>query len=840
MDQRMGWSMLVVLGILGQALGQVVRVQEVFFADSAGASPGQPAKQGAIHCAGRVVDPNGRPVADAKVTLSIMQWSEAFMKPRSQQQSMTGPDGTFSFSADNGSEGGVRRSSIIVVDRSGFAWGWSNWDLTKDTEGLEIPLTAAKSLAGTVVDETGRPVAEAQVTLAAAVVPGGENGRNVYGEVGERLFTTSTDGSGRFRLERLPADASVDLLVRKPGLAVVNTNEGRTVSTWTLQYAAGTEDIRIQMPVEARIDGVVVEKATGKPVSGIKIEVARRSGGRVNAGRPIPSREDGTFAFEGLLPGTYVVRSVRQSVQDWAPISQQVVAEPGKTTQVRLELVKGGILEVVVREDQGRRLVEKAYVQVRDEAHAEWHSGTTDSNGMARIQLETGEYQINSINKDGYAGISPNEKISIEEGKTVRYEYTFAQQPRVRGIVFDPNGSPLEGISLQVYPGGRQGTNSDTQGRFEARWDPSHFEQSQFCLVARDVKRNLAAAREVDAQTGQVEIKLEPGLILTGRVVDPNSRPLAKATVYVMLRYSNWGSTIGGRLRAGSDGRFSMAALPQVYGYDVMANAEGFGQTRKTVEQDEAVAGIKDVGDIQLALANLSITGVVVDVNDIPVADASINAYGEGQPEMVRAYTIGTDAQGRFTIKGVCEGPIQISASIARPQEMSGSVRTEGGATDVKIVVRDRSTSTRFVPKPIPSLRNKPMPDLKTLGVLVSDANDKPTLVCFCDIEQRPSRRCLSELARKGEALAAKGVQTVVVQTSKADLSQYKDWLKTNQVTMPIRVVVGDFEAKKLAWGVKALPWLILTDKGHKVTAEGFGIDELEERVRLAGIGEGR
>jgi hypothetical protein len=36
----------------------------------------------------------------------------------------------------------------------------------------------------------------------------------------------------------------------------------------------------------------------------------------------------------------------------------------------------------------------------------------------------------------------------------------------------------------------------------------------------------------------------------------------------------------------------------------------------------------------------------------------------------------------------------------------------------------------------------------------------------------------------------------------------------------------------KSVWGVGALPWLILTDKGHVVRAEGFSVDELEARIQ--------
>lgn len=36
-------------------------------------------------------------------------------------------------------------------------------------------------------------------------------------------------------------------------------------------------------------------------------------------------------------------------------------------------------------------------------------------------------------------------------------------------------------------------------------------------------------------------------------------------------------------------------------------------------------------------------------------------------------------------------------------------------------------------------------------------------------------------------------------------------------------------------WGVKSLPWLILTDNKHSVVAEGFSLTELENQLEQLG-----
>jgi len=44
-------------------------------------------------------------------------------------------------------------------------------------------------------------------------------------------------------------------------------------------------------------------------------------------------------------------------------------------------------------------------------------------------------------------------------------------------------------------------------------------------------------------------------------------------------------------------------------------------------------------------------------------------------------------------------------------------------------------------------------------------------------------------------------------------------------------MIQGDEKKIRFTWGVKSLPWLILTDREHVTTAEGFGVDELDDKI---------
>ncbi|OHB67599.1 MAG: hypothetical protein A2Y77_13950 [Planctomycetes bacterium RBG_13_62_9] len=76
---------------------------------------------------------------------------------------------------------------------------------------------------------------------------------------------------------------------------------------------------------------------------------------------------------------------------------------------------------------------------------------------------------------------------------------------------------------------------------------------------------------------------------------------------------------------------------------------------------------------------------------------------------------------------------------------------------------------------------------------------------------------------------------TIVVQAAKADGAKLKDWVRQNAVPFPAGMIRGDESKVRLAWGVKSLPWLTLTDAQHVVRAEGFNVSEIDrvcERIK--------
>jgi len=131
-------------------------------------------------------------------------------------------------------------------------------------------------------------------------------------------------------------------------------------------------------------------------------------------------------------------------------------------------------------------------------------------------------------------------------------------------------------------------------------------------------------------------------------------------------------------------------------------------------------------------------------------------------------------------------------------------------------------------------LVSKALPDLEGLGINLepNEARNKVILVCFFDMNQRPSRNCVESLNSKAEMLAGKGVRVILVHAAAVDDAKLGVWVKKRSMVLPVGRIRENVDQVRDAWGVRSLPWLILTDRNHVVTAEGFGLEELDDRIK--------
>ncbi|HIJ67349.1 MAG TPA: hypothetical protein HPP51_03580 [Planctomycetes bacterium] len=812
----------------------------VFFgpgSNDARSAEGKESKQ--VTCTGKIVDKQDRPIADAKVKLYkvAVETVGVSFKMELAQQAVTGADGTFTLNSEVIEEQ-YSNQAIILADKEALAFGWDNWRLDKDAD-VEITLGPAEVLAGIVVDENGEPIDNAEVGIPFMLAPNGGQPRYLVGYMSLEFLSTKSDSEGKFSFDRIPAEATAEFVVKKPGRATVSTFNPEDFQGQSLQFSTGQTGIKIVQPLGAKIEGVVVEKTSGKPAGGVRI-MALRGRNQPNFGNePVISKEDGSFSFDCLAPGEHMVQVVtsRDQESDWISEPVEVSTKAGKTTSdVKVELTRGGVLEVLVTDSITKKPVEKATVSIMPAGGGTGSGKSTDQDGMARFRQMPGEYRISYLHKEGYSRHRQQEDtITIEDDKTIRVDIQLAGLPKITGVVSDERGRPVEGAKLKVCPMGSSAESciSDAEGKFEANWDPGNWHSSEtpaMVLIARQTERNLAAAVDVDENTHQIDIKLKPGVICTGKVVASDGKGIPSARLLTMLQGPRWGSSIGRYLTADDEGNYEIKALTPERMYSIQASAEGYGRDRIVVEAGQAVDNRFDAETISLLAANLSVSGVVVDSNDKPVSSVSVSCYGEIQP---RNQSQKTDAEGKFKLENICAGRVRISANKGGDKHLYGSVETDGGTADIKIVISERPSSTRYEPKRPPSLIGRPLPELKNVGIDLppADTDGRIMLVCLFDMEQRPSRHCVTQLAKRAEQLKGKGVTIVAIQASKMDQDTLSEWKNKYNIPFPIGMVRSDTEKTRFTWGIRSLPWLILTDQKHIVEASGFSLAKLDEKI---------
>jgi hypothetical protein len=133
-------------------------------------------------------------------------------------------------------------------------------------------------------------------------------------------------------------------------------------------------------------------------------------------------------------------------------------------------------------------------------------------------------------------------------------------------------------------------------------------------------------------------------------------------------------------------------------------------------------------------------------------------------------------------------------------------------------------------------LVNKPLPEFNGIKIdpAAKQIRNKMMLVCFFDMNQRPSRYFIRQLKIKTKELEEKGCSIIAIQVAKVEANDFKNWIKNSGLSFPVGSITGEANSIRAKWSVKSLPWLILTDKNRNIRAAGFSLSELNEKIQSA------
>ena len=261
-------------------------------------------------------------------------------------------------------------------------------------------------------------------------------------------------------------------------------------------------------------------------------------------------------------------------------------------------------------------------------------------------------------------------------------EINLVPAKMVSGTVVDPDGKPVAGAQVAPLPMTNSHVLTNRNGQFDVGWDPKWAGPlKEFFLMARHLERDLAGGIEINEDTENVRIKLEPALRLAGVVQDPNGVLIPGAKVGLSLRRGWACGTPVEDLITDAQGRYEFRTLPQMQEYINWANAEGYWQNGIKTGIINRITDREEVGPIILKKPNLSVSGVVVDSAGKPVASCKVGVRGEGQPQR----TTETGAQGKFTLEKICSGRVEIWAKL--DSVLYGTVEVQAGQKNIRLVV---------------------------------------------------------------------------------------------------------------------------------------------------------
>jgi Carboxypeptidase regulatory-like domain len=705
----------------------------------------------------------------------------------------------------------------VSVEKEGYGSHHTSVQLEAGTTNrVEVQLEAPLKLSGVVRDGAGAALSGVELAL--------------WPEWQANAKGSTSDADGHFVLAWNPRNLNgpnneICLLARdfKRNLALAQTVDEDTTNL----------DLRLEPGL--KVSGRATD-AKGKPLAKAEAQImfwSERMGGSLGAAIPVDS--EGRFEIKALPVGRRY--SVNVTAKGYGRVSNHL-PEDTEDRHIELQpcvlaLADQRIAGVVLDADE--KPVANANVYVYGEGQPGVNAKTDAKGQFSFNQVCAGPIQLNANTQNGGHG-----SVNAEGGDTnitvrfgVRESYRGSRAAsKVTGTVADPDGKPAAKVWVSLFPTFSQGEKqTDGEGRFTLSFDPNQFRamrESQPIVVARDLSRNLAAALDLEEGATNAIVRLEPALTIAGQIKDANGKGISNAQAQVLFLSERMASGLGSAVPADAEGRFEIKALPPGRQYSISASAKGFGQDQRIVAASDTATNRMEPEPFQLEVADQRIAGMVLDDNDKPVARAELYGFGPKQPHI----NAQTDAKGQFSVEKVCAGPVQLSVNSQRGGYANATA--EGG--DTNIVIRISSARTvRWTETPATRLKGKPLPELAPLGLTTEQAPaDQALLAVLIDAEQRPSRRALRLLGEQAAAMKDKGIVVIVVQSGAMAEDAFKTWKQEAALAFPVGCLKGDTEKARAAWGASALPWLILTDKAHRVTAEGFPLEELDAKLKDA------
>lgn len=566
-------------------------------------------------------------------------------------------------------------------------------------ETAQRPLygTARARVVGTVTNDDKQPVAAARVTaqqgsrmdtfvMLGGFRPGGSDGY--------------TAPDGRFVLRSVEPDADIYVGATKRGYP--------SAKSPVMKLAAGERKsgVVLTIPRGLTVTGRVTDKEN-KPLSGVAVDATeaaadtmmgiRRmvlSTAQTHSDDVVRTGSDGTFTLH-LKEGSYdfsfrregfSAKTVRGTRVDATTKPVEVALDPGVEISGRVTRAGMGI--------EG--------VNVRAMSQDGMAATVTGADGSFTISdLTPGQMMLNVGKQEAFIQemrqvTAPARDVNIElpaggriTGRVVDKESHKPVTSFMAGVTTSRSGG---GMVMMMPPMVRQFTSDD--GSFVLE----NVKPGTTQVVVNAPGYTTARVANIEVEDGKtvenIEVAMEGGARLTGRVTGPDGAPLAGVTVRndpmaAGARIMRFDGPDGGSTTTDPNGEYALESM-EPGEKTIVFTRSGYTSSQKTV----TVAAGKDTRlDAQLS-SGMRVTGTVVSDAGAPIPDAVVRALGSS---MDGGREGRTDASGNFAIEGLAPGHYTFTAGksgFAPATQRDVDIATSG---PVRIVMKSGGIITGHV-----------------------------------------------------------------------------------------------------------------------------------------------
>jgi RNA polymerase sigma factor (sigma-70 family) len=585
--------------------------------------------EGALEVRGQVLNPEGKPVAGARLYLARTT------PPAPSQQAISGPDGRFRFAvprAERDKSAAEKSPSQVMAIAKDHGCDW----LPVGSGKAELTLRLVKDvpIRGCILDPDGKPVVGAKLRVTGLSAPRGDDldsylqavrkedyryafARDWSGPLPAQPAVLSTGADGRFSLAGIGRERIIRLHLEGPAIATadleVMTRVAKTVEVAGRRLHGASFDY---VAVASRpIRGVVRDKDTRKPLAGVSVGLAGQGRGLFFTPRWMTvTDKEGRYELLGLAKAADYHLAVKP------PVGQLYFERRARFRDTR------GLAPLTADIDMVQGLTVRG--KVTDKATGK---------PIARAHIE-------------YLPVSPNPHVNT----------------MVAGM-WSPRSEATTGAdgsyALTALPGpgilGVTGPNQD-------EYVPGHATPGEFKDVFKVPVRLLATAigdnaigRPISGHVYNAMVLLNPGakdkalvedvalerpLERKGRVVGPDGKPLSGVTVTGLSQLFDVTTLKGAEFTVRRIHPRAPGGRPLIF-YHKGKNLGFLMKELPAVKADPFTVQLQPCG---------SVSGRIVDQDGEPVA--GVRCRGGGGTPTARSLELTTDKKGHFRVEGLVPG----------------------------------------------------------------------------------------------------------------------------------------------------------------------------------------